>query len=307
MAAVGLQHVKPPLFPLEGIPRFGDILGLLHHPAAHGAGVRVSDLLIQRVLQLVQRRIAKDQQRAVLAVSDIDLHLIVLVPNFAHQFLQNILHGDDTSGAAVLVRHHGHLAAGALHQLQRRADLRRFRHEQGLLHQLLQGAGALLQPVEEILLVQNAHDMIQRFVIHRQTGVLAFLQNRHHFLLRGVQRHALHPDPGREDIRQAAVVKQLDTVFQQVALVLVHAALLLHLVHQRQQLVLREGTVFFEMEHAAQQLFPPGKHRVDGLEHHQQHPHDRRYGHGEIFRHFLGDALGRDLAEDQHHHRAHDR
>ena len=265
MTAVGFQHVKPPFFPLEGVPRLGNVFGLFHHPAAYRAGVRVFDFLIQRVLQLIQRRIAKDQQGAVLAAADIDLHLIVLVPDFAHQLFQNVLHGDDTGGAAVLVRNHGHLAAGALHQLQRSADLRRFRHEQGLFHQLLQGAGALLQPVEKVLLVQNAHDMVQRFVIDRQAGMLAVLQNLHHFLLGGVQRHAFHLDPWREDIRQAAVVEQLDAVFEQIALVLVHAALLLHLVHQRQQLVLREGAVVFKVEHAAEQLFPAGKDRVDGL------------------------------------------
>ena len=36
-------------------------------------------------------------------------HLIVLIPNFAHQFLQNILHRHDSHGAAVFIHNHCHV------------------------------------------------------------------------------------------------------------------------------------------------------------------------------------------------------
>ena len=64
-----------------------------------------------------------------------------------------------------------------------------------------------------------------------------------------------------EDVLRLLLGKA-DGVLQQVALVLVDAALLLHLVHQHQQLLRGHFVIPIQMKHPGQQLFPQGKQRV---------------------------------------------
>ena len=108
-----------------------------------------------------------------------------------------------------------------------------------------------------------------------------------------------------EDVLRLLLGKA-DGVLQQVALVLVDAALLLHLVYQHQQLLRGHFVVPIQMKHPGQQLFPQGKQRVQRHQQPDQAPQKRCGCHGPVLGAVLGDALGGDLAEDQHHHRYHD-
>ena len=46
----------------------------------------------------------------------------MLIPDLAHQLLQDVLHGDDAAGAAMLIHHHGHMGLGLLEMSEELAD-----------------------------------------------------------------------------------------------------------------------------------------------------------------------------------------
>ena len=95
---------------------------------------------------------------------------------------------------------------------------------------------------------------------------------------------------------------KFDGVAQQLALAPVDTAALLHLVHEHQQLLLRHFALTVQAEDLRQQLFPEGEEQIERQQHPDENPQDGRGEHGKALRAVLGDAFGRDLAEDQHHH-----
>ena len=226
----------------------------------------------------------------------------MLVPDFAHELLQDILHRHDAHGAAVFVGHHGHLRLRALKQAQSIADLGTLRHIDGLFHDGGQvKVAALARAVVKIFLVDDAHDVIQRLLVDGQARIARRFELVGRLLLGAPQRDAVHPHARGEDVADVQVVK-LDGAFEQFALVGVHAALLLGFLHQGEQLVLGDGVVVVHAQQTAQKLLPLGKEPVDRLEHRHKYPNHRIHRHGEALRHLLGQALGRDLTEDEHKH-----
>ena len=156
----------------------------------------------------------------------------------------------------------------------------------------------------EVLAVDGAQDMVDGPLIHQQAGVFRSGEQLCRLLFRSGdgQRRQIHPMD--EDVLRRLLGKA-DGVFQQLALVAVDTALLLHLVHQQQQLLLGHFAVAVQPEHAAQQLLPQGEHRVQRRQHPDEHLQNGCRQRGAFLRAVLGDALGGDLAEDQHHHRHH--
>ena len=155
--------------------------------------------------------------------------------------------------------------------------------------------------VIKILLVNDAHDVVQRILVDGKARIAGGFKTVRRFLRGALQRHAVHPHARGEDVADVQVVK-LDGAFEQLALVGVHAALLLGFFYQGEQLVLGDGMVVVHAQQAAEELLPLGKEPVNRLEHRHKHPDERIHRHGKALRHLLGQALGRDFAEDQHKH-----
>ena len=159
----------------------------------------------------------------------------------------------------------------------------------------------MTRTVVKVLLMDDAHDVVQRVLVDGQARIAGGLETVRRFLGGALQRHAVHPHAGGEDVAHVQVV-ELDGAFEQLAFIGIHAAFLLGLLHEGEQLILGDGMVVIHVQHAAEELLPLGKEPVHRLEQHHEHPDQRVHRHGKALRHLLGQALGRDFAEDEHEH-----
>ena len=102
----GLGHVPQP---------FGD------QSADGGRFGAFGRMEIQQILQAADVEAAGDDVAAIRLGAEIALGL-VLVVDFADDFLHHVLHGDDARGGAVFIHHHGHVRAFFLHLAQQIVD-----------------------------------------------------------------------------------------------------------------------------------------------------------------------------------------
>ena len=228
----------------------------------------------------------------------------MFIPDFAHQLLQNVFHGDQSVGAAVFVQHHGHVGFGLLQLPQQVADFFAGQHEFHRAHQFGQGPIGNTRGGEKVLLMNDAADVVNGFYVNRQPGIAAFGEGLGDLLPGSVHGHGFDVQPVSENIAGFGFVKG-DGVAQKLALVLVDGAFLLHLVHQHHQLFLRHAGIVGGLYHPVHQLLPLGEQEIHRGKHRHQHPQKGRGEHGEAFGIVLGGAFGGNFAEDQHHHRQH--
>ena len=225
---------------------------------------------------------------------------VVLVPDLADQLLQNVLHRDDAAGAAVFVDHDGHVRLGLLELFEQLADglhLQRVdRREQDLAQGLIRDAAADV----EVLLVDGAEDVVDGILIDEKPRIFRLGEQRGDLFLRRGDGEGGEVGAVDQDILRA-LLGEVDGVFEQLALAFIDAAVLLHLVDEHEQLLLRHFIVGAEAEDLRQQLFPEGEDGVERREDPDEDLQDRRGEHGPGLRAVLGDAFGRDLTEDQHH------
>ena len=301
MVHLGHRHVQA--VGDEAVALLRHTADLLHHPAGDGVGVALP-LYLEQVKEVGQIGGAGDEVAVVLLLLELLDDLVVLVPDLAHQLLHDILQGDQALGAAVLVHHNDHVGFLPLEDAQQLGDLGVAGGiEHGAQHLLHAGQAAVAGRVE-ILLMDDADDIVDVLVVHRQAGIPVLSEDLGD-LLHGVgvlHRHDVHP--GGEDLLHLQVV-ELDGRPDKAALMLVQAALALRLVHQSDQLLLGNAAVRRFAEHLGQQPLPLGKQEVQRGKDRTEHPQQRGGKHGKPLGGLLGQALGGDLAEDQDHHGQH--
>ena len=286
-------------------PHQGQTAQLVDDPAGDRAGIAVA-LDGEQVEEVGEVRAGGDQIAAVRLLAEGLHHLVVLIPDLAHQLLQDILHGQQALGAAVLVHHDGHVGLFLLQRPQQEPQLR---VGGGVVDRRDAPGDAALPVVAggvEVLFMDDAHDVVHVLVVHRQAGVAALREGGGDLLHGGgvLHRHDVHP--GGEDV-PGLQVAELDGGADQLALVLVQAALVLRLGHHGDQLLLGDAGVLGGAEDQVQQLLPLGEEEVQRPQDQQEHPEYGGGEHGKALRMLLGQALGGDLAEDQHHQRQHHR
>ena len=103
-----------------------------------------------------------------------------------------------------------------------------------------------------------------------------------------------------EDVLGVAV-GELDGAAQKLGLVFIDAAVLGHLVHQHQKFILGQPPILLDPEDHRHQLLPLGEEPVNRGQQNHQRLEKRRGEHGEALGAVLGQALGGDFTEDQHH------
>ena len=284
---------------LEVVAHLGHPAYLLHDPAGHGGRVAAA-LHLEQVVHIVQVGGAGDEIAAVgLLLEGLD-DLVMLIPDLAHQLLYDVLQGGNTLGAAVLIHHHGHVGLVLLEDAQQLGDLgvsggvkdRRFQIGQVRLAAI---AGGI-----EVLLMDDADDVVNAVVINRQTGVAALHKQGGRLLHGCVVLHRYQVHPGSENLGHLQIVK-LDGIADEIALVLVQTALVLRLVHHAHQFFFGNTVLSAVAEHQGQQALPLGKQEVKRSKEQYEHPQERGRKHGKGLRVFLGQALGGNLAENQDH------
>ena len=70
-------------------------------------GTFMSKIEAQQIEKILHPCAAVRFHRGVINTAEVLLHLIVLVPDFAHQLFQDIFHGYQTAGTAKLIHHNG--------------------------------------------------------------------------------------------------------------------------------------------------------------------------------------------------------
>ena len=175
----------------------------------------------------------------------------MLVVDFAHQFLQHILHGDDAFRAAELVHDDDHMGFGALEQLQQLADLQCGGCPYRRHHDLLNVRAAIMAAGVVVLLMQDAHHMIHILMVHGHPGIAGLPEEVGSLLHGGSVLQGSHIHPGSQDAQHILVV-ELNGGADQLALVGVHVALALGLVHHGHQLILNEAFALSRLEDAAE-------------------------------------------------------
>ena len=116
--------------------------------------------------------------------------------------------------------------------------------------------------------------------------------------------HGLQFDAMRQNFRRRQVA-ELKGVAQQLALVFVNAAVLLHILHEKKQFLVGHFGVVVRLEEAGNQLFPLGKEKIQRGQHPDPEPDKGRTEHGKALRRVLCNAFGGDLAKDQDNDRDH--
>ena len=86
---------------------------------------------VEQFQHIIQIRAAIHQITAVGQLAVFLDHFIVLIPDFADQLLQNVLHGDDTEHAVVLIHHHSHVGFRLLKHFQKIGNLGVLHDERG--------------------------------------------------------------------------------------------------------------------------------------------------------------------------------
>ena len=110
--------------------------------------------------------------------------------------------------------------------------------------------------------------------------------------------HGLQFDAMRQNFRRRQVA-ELKGVAQQLALVFVNAAVLLHILHEKEQFLVGHFCVVICLEEAGNQLFPLGKEKIQRGQHPDPEPDKGRTEHGKALRRVLCNAFGGDLTENQ--------
>ena len=190
-------------------------------------------------------------------------------------------------------------------QLEQVADGEAGRRKDRFLHDLRDLRAAFVGLLVEILLVQDADDMVQVLVIHGYPGKPGVAEQVRRFLdgRRVLDRGHVHP--GSHDIRCVLVV-ELDRRANQFSLILLDVALGLRLIDDGHQFLFNLVFLPFGFHQFAEQLPPQGEQEIQRLQDDHQHTDRRAHRHGELFRLLLGKGLGPDFTDKKDHHCHHD-
>ena len=224
----------------------------------------------------------------------------MLIPDLAHQLLEDVFQGDDALGAAVLVHDDRHVVVLLPQGAQQLGDLGGTRGIQGGCDEVFHGGGFFEPGQVEVLFMYHANDVVDGIMIDGQAGITGFRKGLGQLFQRDVVLHGHHVHAGGQDLFHLHVV-ELNGAADELALAVGQLAVIFGLAHHGHELTLGDGIFLTAVDELAQQLFPLGKQPGQrGKEEHQQVEH-RGHCRGNGLRHLLGQALGRYLAKDQHH------
>lgn len=142
-------------------------------------------------VKIIKGHVAVDHKGVGVQLADGFLHGIVLVPDFADQLLEDILHGHDALGPAIFVDDDRDVGLVGLQKLKQVVDLFRGENEDRLGHDFRDGLGRNAAAHVEILLVDHADDLIDVLFIHQQPGKVRLCEGLGDFLLGGLDADGL--------------------------------------------------------------------------------------------------------------------
>ena len=284
---------------VEVIAAGGDLIHGLHDPAVDGDGIGF-DIQVEELAEVLQVAAAINAEGVLGDLLIVLNDLIMLVPDVAYQLLQNVLHGNDAQGAAVLIQNHGQVGLVGLQGAEQVVDTLALMDVEGRGDQIIKRLVGKALGGEDVLGMDDAHDLVDAVLVDQQTGEAGFLEEPTDLLHGGLNVKALQVYAVGEDIL-GLLLGEVDGVTEQISLLVVDGALLLDLLHQHEQLLLGHLIVGLDTEDLGYQLGPQGENTAEGNEDPYEELHEGRREHSEALGAILGDGFGGDLTEHQHH------
>ena len=124
----------------------------------------------------------------------------MLIPDFAHKLLQNILHRHNAARAAVLVDDHSHMRLGLLERFEKPADRLVFQHEKRRYDNFRKRLFCDPAADVEILLMDRAENVVDGILIDEKAGVFRLREERRDLFLARRDRKRREVDAVNQDI-----------------------------------------------------------------------------------------------------------
>ena len=185
---------------------------------------------------------------------------------------------------------------------QQRGNLCRACGVHGGADEVLHSGVPLAHGGVQVFLMHHADDVVDGLVIHRQAGVAALGKGVGQFVQRNIVGHRHHVHTGGQHFLHFHIIK-FDGGADQLAFPVGEFPVIFRLTHHGEQLGIGDHIVLAAVEKAVQQLFPAAEQKIQRGEQGDEYIEDGRTDDRKFFRHFLGEALGGDLAKNQHQHR----
>ena len=137
--------------------------------------VKVRRLIADFLEQIIQVGLPYRFKAGVVHLGDSFRDFVAFVVNFANQLFQDILHGHQPIGPAVIVGHNGHMLILFLQYVQDCGNFHGAVYKYARMHQFahIQRLFAMLHHfIEHIPQVQHPDDLIHRVLIHGNTGIM---------------------------------------------------------------------------------------------------------------------------------------
>ena len=122
----------------------------------------------------------------------------------------------------------------------------------------------MIDLIMKILLIDDPGNIVDTLAVNRQPGIARFCKNPRDLFFLRIFGNSGNIDPGRQNINRLLLGK-FNRATDQAALLLVDAALLLRLLHNRQQLFFGDGAVFLGFEKAENSIFQSRNSRLTGV------------------------------------------
>ena len=178
--------------------------------------------------------------------------------------------------------------------------------EQRFRHDLRNGLIRHLAVDIEVLLMKNADDLIDGIPVDQQAGEAGLCKGSGNFLMAFADIHGLQVNSMGQNFGCRQVTK-FKGIAQQLTFVFVDAAVLLHVLHKKKQLLVGHFCIVICLEEAGNQLFPLGKEKIQRCQHPNPKADKGRAEQSKAFRGVLCNTLGGDLTKNQNNDRYDDR
>ncbi len=168
----------------------------------------------QRLLDLLDREATVDDDLAVADLLEQRHLLVVFVLNLADDLFQDVLDGDQPGGAAVLIGDDRDVDAISTQLPEEIVEPLRFGNDVGRAKELLDGQrpGRSDHERQEILGVEDPHDLIDRLAEHRQAGVALLRDRVDDVLRRGILGDGDDVDARNHDVARGGLFQAQDVV-----------------------------------------------------------------------------------------------
>ena len=177
-----------------------------------------------------------------------------------------------------------------------------------VLEMVLNILDKLMRIFIEILLVKNTDDVINGIAVNGQAREAAIRENDFDIVRARVNRNRHNVNTRRQDILGIQIV-ELNGALDELALLLVNAALLLRFLNEGEDLTFCNGRLLalpFSEEEEREKLFDPDEKENKRGQDNRKRLENGRHRHGKFLGTLLGNRFRADLAEDQNDDGHHD-